>query len=134
MEVAQVDCVAGMGLFGDRYFGYRQSYKGQISFFSSEVWEALERELTGCPVSPGVHRRNILMEGVDLNSWIGTEFEVQGIRFEGTEEARPCAWMNQVIAPGAESWLKGRGGLRARILTDGRLTATLPPSTSLSVK
>jgi len=81
-----------------------------------------------------VHRRNILMEGVDLNSWIGTEFEVQGIRFEGTEEARPCAWMNQVIAPGAESWLKGRGGLRARILTDGRLTATLPPSTSLSVK
>ena len=29
--------------------------------------------------------------------------------------------MNHAVAPGAEEWLKGRGGLRARILTDGEL-------------
>jgi hypothetical protein len=29
--------------------------------------------------------------------------------------------MNTALGPGAEDWLKGRGGLRARILTDGML-------------
>jgi hypothetical protein len=29
--------------------------------------------------------------------------------------------MNRAIAPGAEEFLKGRGGLRAKILTNGKL-------------
>jgi len=32
--------------------------------------------------------------------------------------------MNQAIAAGAEEFLKGRGGLRARILSDGQLRST----------
>ena len=32
--------------------------------------------------------------------------------------------MPRAIAPGAEAFLKGRGGLRARILTDGELHST----------
>jgi MOSC domain-containing protein YiiM len=126
MEVPGVHCVAGMGLFGDRYFGHREGYKGQITFFALEVLEALQRELPVGPLHPGIHRRNVLVEGVDLNSWIGREFEVQGVLFAGTEEARPCSWMNQAIGPGAENWLRGRGGLRARILGDGQLNAALP--------
>jgi MOSC domain-containing protein YiiM len=46
-----------------------------------------------------------------------------GVTFEGTGEARPCHWMNHAVAPGAEEWLKGRGGLRARVLSDGVLKA-----------
>ncbi len=30
--------------------------------------------------------------------------------------------MNTAFAPGAEKFLAGRGGLRARILTDGRIS------------
>jgi MOSC domain-containing protein YiiM len=56
-----------------------------------------------------------------LNSLVGVEFEIQGVRFAGAAECSPCHWMDQVIAPGAEAALHGRGGLRARILTDGRL-------------
>ena len=52
---------------------------------------------------------------------IGKEFEIQGVRFEGVCECSPCSWMNTALGPGAEEWLKGRGGLRARILTDGVL-------------
>ena len=29
--------------------------------------------------------------------------------------------MNHAVGPGAETWLMGRGGLRARVLGDGRL-------------
>jgi hypothetical protein len=32
--------------------------------------------------------------------------------------------MDRAVAPGAEGFLKGRGGLRARILTDGALHST----------
>lgn len=50
---------------------------------------------------------------MDLNRLIGQRFSLQGIEFEGVEECRPCYWMDQAIAPGAENYLKGHGGLRA---------------------
>jgi MOSC domain-containing protein YiiM len=46
---------------------------------------------------------------------------VQGVRFLGTEESKPCYWMNQAFGEGAEAALQGHGGLRARILADGIL-------------
>jgi MOSC domain-containing protein YiiM len=74
--------------------------------------------------TPAGLRRNIIIEGVDLNDWIGEEFELQGLRFAGTQECAPCYWMDRAYAPGAEAFLKGRGGLRAQILTGGTLTAS----------
>jgi len=71
--------------------------------------------------SPGVARRNVITAGIDLNRLIGEEFVLQGVRFAGVEECRPCYWMEQALGPGAEAALRGRGGLRARILTDGPL-------------
>ncbi len=66
-------------------------------------------------------RRNVVVRGANLNALIGCEFELQGVRFLGTEECRPCYWMDQAVGPGAEAWLIGRGGLRAKILSDGWL-------------
>ena len=81
----------------------------------------MKRELGLDSADAGSSRRNVLISGVDLNQWIGKEFKLQGVRFLGVEECRPCAWMDQAFAPGTHSWLMGRGGLRARILTDGIL-------------
>jgi hypothetical protein len=49
---------------------------------------------------------------------------VQGGRFLGMEESRPCYWMDGAFAPGAHEFLKGRGGLRAKILCHGMLRST----------
>jgi MOSC domain-containing protein YiiM len=67
----------------------------------------------------------VITAGVDLLKLVGEDFEIQGVRFRGTEHCRPCYWMNRAIAPGAEDFLKGRtgGGLRARILSDGIVRA-----------
>ena len=70
---------------------------------------------------PIYFRRNIIVSGTDLNSLIGKKFTVQGIDFLGTQEAAPCYWMNGAVAPGVEDTMKGRGGLRAKILTSGVL-------------
>jgi MOSC domain-containing protein YiiM len=116
--------VAGRGIRGDRYFDFKDDYKGQITFFSSEVFDELRGALAVPDRSPGLARRNVITRAVDLNELIGQEFEVQGVRFHGTQECRPCYWMDRALAAGAEEFLKGRGGLRARILSDGKLRST----------
>lgn len=121
LEVETVRCRAGRGLEGDRFFGYRPDYKGQVTFFSWETYEAAKAEFRLPRLSPGVFRRNVVVEGMDLNALVGWRFSLGGVEFEGVVESRPCHWMNAVVAPGAESWLLGRGGLRAKILTDGEL-------------
>lgn len=121
----QIECVAGRGIRGDRFFDYKENYKGQITFFAMEVLEALQQELHLPDAQPQATRRNAFVRGMDLSALIGEQFEVQGVRFEGVEESRPCHWMNSALGPGAEEWLRGRAGLRCRILTDGVLRCEL---------
>jgi MOSC domain-containing protein YiiM len=121
LECKEIQCVAGRGIVGDRFFDFKPGYDGQITFFAEETYHALGRELAVCDKAPDVFRRNVITAGVDLNALIGVEFEIQGVRFRGVEECKPCHWMNQAFASGAESFLRGRGGLRAAILTDGTL-------------
>jgi MOSC domain-containing protein YiiM len=123
VERAEIRCVAGRGIEGDRFFDFKGNYSGQITFFALEVFADVCRRLNVTGKSPGVTRRNVITAGVDLNSLVGTEFEVQGVRFAGVAECSPCHWMNEAIAPGAEAALHGQGGLRARILTGGVLQA-----------
>lgn len=120
-EPVAIRCRAGWGIEGDRFYGYRPDYKGQITFFSAEVFSGLCAAFDMPALSAGVLRRNVLIAGADLDALVGRTFSVAGVKFEGTGEARPCHWMNHAVAPGAEDWLKGRGGLRARILGDGVL-------------
>jgi MOSC domain-containing protein YiiM len=121
LAVPTVKCRAGWGLEGDRFYGYRPEYKGQVTFFAWETYEAAREKFSVPALLPAAFRRNVLVAGIDLNALIGRRFSLGGIEFEGTGEARPCHWMNQAVAPGAEDWLKGRGGLRVKVLTDGEL-------------
>ena len=121
VAVPAVECVAGRGLLGDRFLDYKEDYAGQITFFAGEVYDEIRQALHCADRPPAVFRRNVLTRGADLNALIGQEFEVQGVRFLGTRECSPCYWMDRAFAAGAEAWLKGRGGLRARILSSGWL-------------
>ena len=121
IETSEMECVAGRGIRGDRYFDFKDDYKGQITFFSLDVFDELCGALQIQPCSPSAARRNVITRGIDLNDLIGQEFEVQDVRFLGMEECRPCYWMDRAFAPGAQEFLRGRGGLRAKILTDGTL-------------
>jgi MOSC domain-containing protein YiiM len=125
-SVAEVECVPGRGLRGDRFFDYKDDYKGQVTFFASEVYDSLCEALHVHHNPPGVFRRNVITRGIDLNDLVGKPIEIQGIQFLGMAECSPCAWMNEAFAPGAEALLQGRGGLRAKIITGGRLKVDRP--------
>lgn len=116
-----IECVAGKGIVGDRYFDYKPDYKGQLTFFSADAFRQIQSDLGVDDKDASVFRRNVVLSGVDLNELIGVQFSLGDVDFEGVEEARPCYWMNQAFCPGAEEWLRGKGGLRVRILTDGEI-------------
>jgi hypothetical protein len=74
VEGSVIERVTGHGIRGDRFFDYKEDYKGQITLFPLEVFDELCAALKLSDCSP----------------------------------------------------VKGRGGLHARILTDGILRSTAP--------
>ena len=116
-----VNCVAGQGIEGDRYFGYKDNFKGQITFISADVADRLEKDLNLPGFDRSAMRRNVLISGVDLNGLIGKRFRIGDVEFSGSEECSPCYWMDEAVGKGAHAGLKGNGGLRCRIESSGIL-------------
>lgn len=116
-----IQCVAGKGIEGDRYFGFKEDFKGQITFFSDDVADKMESEFGINKFDRSVMRRNVLIAGVDLNSLIGKRFRLGELVLTGSEECAPCYWMDTAVTEGAHEFLKGNGGLRCRIEKSGTL-------------
>ena len=127
VEVPSITCRAGHGVEGDRFFDYKPDYAGQITFFSWDIYEAAKAKFGVPALSPGAFRRNVVIQGIDITTLIGNRFSLGGVEFEGTVESKPCYWMDQAVAPGTEVWLRGNGGLRAKILSDGQLSVGPAP-------
>lgn len=121
VERDKVELVAGSGIVDDRFFNFKEDYKGQITFFDMAVYERVVSEVAAYLVEPSVFRRNVLIEGVDLNALIGKRFSINGVEFTGSGECSPCFWMDEACGEGTEEFLKGQGGLRCRICNDGEL-------------
>ena len=116
----KVECITGKGIRGDRYFGFKDNYKAQVTFFDETVHESVQTQFNS-DHTPDVYRRNVLMRGLNLNTLIGKSFKLGEVEFEGVQECTPCYWMDETVAPGTEKFLMGQGGLRTRVLSDGNL-------------
>lgn len=116
----RVVVLPGRGIEGDRYAARDVGHPKQITFFDMATIDGLSAKFHH-PVLPQAVRRNIFVRGLDLPRLVGRRFRLNGIRFEGVDPCKPCYWMDEAVGPGAESFLKGKGGLRARILDRGEL-------------
>ncbi|MGH7996310.1 MAG: MOSC domain-containing protein, partial [Opitutaceae bacterium] len=123
IELKRARIEPGLGVVGDRYHEKAAGHKGQVTFFSEETWLRLREELGQPEKEPSVFRRNVIVRGADLAGLIGRPFELQGVRFEGSEYCKPCFWMDQAFALGTLQRLTEwkAGGLRARALSGGEL-------------
>ncbi|GLX53055.1 hypothetical protein Shyhy01_60050 [Streptomyces hygroscopicus subsp. hygroscopicus] len=119
--VERAEVRAGLGIVGDRYFNRPAHRNASITLMAAE---RLPR--TG-PPEPGLllTRRNVLLCGVDIDAHIGaTVFLDCGagrVELEVRGAARPCAWMEVTLGPGAQRALRGGGGVRCRPVSDGVL-------------
>lgn len=122
IEKSSVELHAAKGIVGDRFYDYEPDYKGQITFFDWQVYLAVSEEFSEHEFTPQSFRRNIILDGIDLNCLIGKRFTINGVEFVGMCECSPCFWMDEACGEGTHQSLIGRGGLRARIINDGELS------------
>jgi hypothetical protein len=124
--VTEVEAVPGRGLAGDRYFSgegtfWRQGKPGQdLTLVEAEAIEALASE-HGVAIAPEEARRNVLTRGADLNSLVGRTFFVGEVECRGDRLCDPCSHLERLTKPGTLRGLAGRGGLRADIVSPGRI-------------
>jgi MOSC domain-containing protein YiiM len=112
--VDAVDAEAGRGLDGD--------YHSDLTLIAAEALEGL-REDTGVELTGEQSRRNVLTRGIDLNALVGERFSVGGVEAVGVELSEPCTKLQRISGePGVLRGLVHRGGLRADVLSSGRIS------------
>lgn len=122
-ESAQL--VSGKGIVGDRFFGKAAHMDAAVTVFAVESLEAIAAELGAGPFDPLLTRRNVVLRGAELAPLLGLEFTLESggdvVRLQAGRPAHPCAWMDQMLAPGAHKAMRGRGGVRCRVVSGGLL-------------
>lgn len=116
----------GRGLEGDRYFLRAGTYSAkdgadrEITLIETEALEALLRDY-GVDLLPSETRRNVATRGVPLNHLVGRVFRVGEATARGLRLCEPCSHMERLSGKRIRAGLVHRGGLRAQILTEGRI-------------
>ena len=139
VERDEIEIRAGLGIVGDRYYGQAIHQNAAVTFIDEASLDEVVRVL-GLPAAldPHLTRRNITLRGFPIDELAvrrtpdgtrlpGRRFTLDGITFQANRPANPCAWMDQVLAPGAMKALRNHGGIRATPLTSG--TLRLGPAT-----
>ncbi|MBC2907841.1 molybdenum cofactor biosysynthesis protein [Streptomyces cupreus] len=119
--VQRAEVRQGLGLVGDRYYGQRAHRDASVTLMAEENLPV--------DIDPAVDlrrtRRNVLLRGVDIDSLVGLVVSIDcgtgPVTFALNRPARPCAWMDVTIGPGAQRALRGKGGVRCTPLSDGVL-------------
>ena len=120
----RIRAVPGKGLEGDRYFWESGTYSDrpgpgrEVTLIESEAIEAMARD-NQITIPPGATRRNVTTRGAPLNHLVGQEFEVGRVRLLGIKLCEPCSHLESLTQKGIITGLVHRGGLRAKILTEG---------------
>src|SRR5262245_19448942 len=119
VSVEDVVAVAGRGLEGDRYaFGrgtFSKPGRGyQLTLVEAEVLDEIDLPWAQA-------RRNVVTRDVRLNGLVGRRFRVGSAECIGRRLCEPCAHLERLARPGLLRPLVHRGGLRADIVTDGRI-------------
>jgi MOSC domain-containing protein YiiM len=123
---AVVRVLEGKGIEGDRYFNKPAHRRGQVTVMSAESVDEVAAELGRSDgLDPLLARRNVVVRGVQVDAVLGHRISLDSgagpVLLGALSPARPCGWMNDVFAPGAQKAMRGRSGLRCEALSSGTL-------------
>ena len=131
--VNKAHAVPGKGLEGDRYFSHVGTFSNhpagdnELTLIEIEAIEALMGE-NKVELKVGEARRNIVTRGVALNHLVGRDFKIGTVSLRGVRLCEPCSHLESLTQPGVKSGLVHRGGLRAKVLTEGTIQVGDPVS------
>lgn len=119
VRVGRAEAVAGHGLGGDRYHDAAGTFSAlgrgyQLTLVESEA-------LADVDLSWEEARRNVVTARIALNGLVGRRFRIGEVECVGRRLAEPCAHLERLSRPGILRPLVHRGGLRADIVSGGRI-------------
>lgn len=119
----ELKMVAGAGITGDRYYQGdtpedQRDPTLEVTVIAKEGIDAAS-EASGIDISFTDTRRNVLTEGIDVQSLIGKRFMVGEVEIEALADNPPCAYLQRMVGKKLLKPLMGRGGVRGRILNTG---------------
>jgi MOSC domain-containing protein YiiM len=119
-EVEPVDGIVlspEQGLAGDHYGG--RSGQRQVTLIEAEQLAAIAGSLGRDTLPPALTRRNVVLQGVNLQALRGATLSLGEAVLEVTGDCHPCSRMEAVLGPGGYNAMRGRGGMTARVLAGG---------------
>lgn len=127
-SIEQAQLESGKGMVGDRYYSGQGTFSKrlaglpdvELTLIESEEVDAFNRE-QGYEFGYGDFRRNIVTQGVRLNELEGREFTLGDVRLRGVRLCEPCAHLAGILTEAIMPALVHKTGLRAEILSSGRL-------------
>jgi MOSC domain-containing protein YiiM len=123
LSVDEVTALPGRGLEGDRHTTGAGTFPSGLPGSALTLIEAEVCDAFDPPLLPGEHRRNVVTRGIDLNSLVGSEFTIGGMRCRGMRLCEPCTVVEGYASRPVLRALVHRGGLRADILAEGAIRA-----------
>ena len=120
-EISDIEVLSGKGILGDRHFRDHSGHKGHITLIEKENIDYYNNKYkTKIPYID--FRRNIVTEGIELNSLIKKEIKIGKIKILPYQLCRPCLHLEQML--NNENIIKEflrKGGLRCEVLVSGKV-------------
>lgn len=107
------------GLENDHYSG--KSGKRHVTLIQAEHLLAVASLLKRGSLDPGLVRRNIVIEGINLLALKNVKFKLGEAVLEGTGLCHPCSKMEKLLGPGGYNAMRGHGGITAKIISSGKI-------------
>ena len=120
-EISEIEVLSGKGILGDRHFRDYNNHKGQITLIEKENIDYYNNKYKS-KIPYTDFRRNIVTEGIELNSLLKKEIEIGTIKILPYELCKPCLHLEQMV--NGKDIIKEfliRGGLRCEVLVSGKV-------------
>jgi MOSC domain-containing protein YiiM len=115
--IESVKAIENKGLEGDRSKGGNR----QVTFIQKEHIAAVASFIGKTDLDFTLMRRNILVEGINLLSLKGKQFEIGEAVFEYSGECHPCSRMEEALGMGGYNAMRGHGGITAKVMKGGEI-------------
>ncbi len=124
--VDEIEVVAGKGIVGDYHYknfvAKPETHRAdrEITLIEIEAIEAVNRDYK-IKMDTDESRRNVVVKGYAVNHLVGKEFNVGEVVLRGIRLCEPCSHLEYLSRKGIEDALTHRGGLRAAVVTNGKI-------------
>ena len=120
-ETSEIEVLSKKGILGDRHFHDHKDHKGQITLIEKENIDYYNNKYKS-NISYTDFRRNIVTEGIELNSLLKKEIEIGTTKILPYELCKPCLHLEQMVSgKGIIKEFLRRGGLRCEVLVSGKV-------------